>query len=58
MGNYPVYFLLGGPGLNNNKNVLVAGGAGYIGSHVVTVLIQAGFSVVVLDNFSNSDPSV
>ncbi|WP_297483023.1 UDP-glucose 4-epimerase GalE [Ferrovum sp.] len=44
--------------MNNKKNVLVAGGAGYIGSHVVTVLLQAGFSVVVLDDFSNSDPSV
>ncbi|QKE40830.1 MAG: UDP-glucose 4-epimerase GalE [Ferrovum myxofaciens] len=44
--------------MNNKKNVLVAGGAGYIGSHVVTVLLKAGFSVVVLDNFSNSDPSV
>lgn len=38
--------------------VLVAGGAGYIGSHIVTVLAAAGVPLVVLDNFSNADPSV
>jgi len=32
--------------------VLVAGGAGYIGSHTVKELIQEGFKVVVFDNFS------
>jgi UDP-glucose 4-epimerase len=32
--------------------VLVTGGAGYIGSHTVRILKQAGFSVVVFDNFS------
>lgn len=36
--------------------VLVTGGAGYIGSHTVVVLLAAGFSVVVYDNFSNSHP--
>lgn len=34
--------------------VLVTGGAGYIGSHTLIELIQAGFQVVVLDNLSNS----
>ena len=34
--------------------VLVTGGAGYIGSHTVLLLQQAGIPVVVLDNFSNS----
>jgi len=34
--------------------VLVAGGAGYIGSHTVVLLIEAGFEVVVYDNFCNS----
>uniref|UniRef100_UPI00405750D8 UDP-glucose 4-epimerase GalE n=1 Tax=Alistipes sp. TaxID=1872444 RepID=UPI00405750D8 len=37
--------------------VLVAGGAGYIGSHTTVELIAAGYDVVVADNFSNSDPS-
>jgi UDP-glucose 4-epimerase len=35
-------------------NVLVTGGAGYIGSHAVVQLLEAGYSVVVLDNLSNS----
>jgi len=34
--------------------VLVTGGAGYIGSHACLALIEAGFDVVVLDNFCNS----
>jgi len=34
--------------------VLVTGGAGYIGSHTVVLLIEAGFKVVVYDNFCNS----
>jgi UDP-glucose 4-epimerase len=33
-------------------NVLVIGGAGYIGSHMVKLLLKSGHSVVVLDNFS------
>lgn len=32
--------------------ILVCGGAGYIGSHVVRVLVERGYQVVVLDNFS------
>lgn len=35
--------------------MLVTGGAGYIGSHTVVELIQAGRSVVVVDNLSNSN---
>ena len=34
--------------------VLVTGGAGYIGSHTVVVLVEAGYEVVIFDNFSNS----
>ncbi len=36
------------------KNILVTGGAGYIGSHTLILLIEAGYSVIVFDNFSNS----
>src|SRR3990167_6688486 len=36
----------------NDKRVLVVGGAGYIGSHMVLLLRRAGFVPVVFDNFS------
>ena len=38
--------------------VLVAGGAGYIGSHTVLALVEAGHEVLIADNFSNSKPTV
>jgi len=37
-------------------NVLVTGGAGYIGSHTCVELLQAGFTPVVIDNLCNSSP--
>ena len=37
-------------------SVLVTGGAGYIGTHTCVELLQAGYAVTVLDNFSNSSP--
>jgi UDP-glucose 4-epimerase len=37
------------------KTILVTGGAGYIGSHMVYYLLQKNLDVIVLDNFSNSD---
>ena len=39
-------------------NILVTGGAGFIGSHTVVSLIEAGFHPVIVDDFSNSEPSV
>lgn len=37
-------------------NILVTGGAGYIGTHTLIELITAGHSPIVIDNFSNSSP--
>ncbi len=34
--------------------ILVAGGAGYIGSHTAVELVEAGYDVVIVDNLSNS----
>ena len=39
-------------------NVLVCGGTGYIGSHVCVELLNAGYEVTVIDDFSNSRPEV
>jgi UDP-glucose 4-epimerase len=39
-------------------NVLITGGAGYIGSHTVVELIAAGHQPVIVDNFDNSSPLV
>ena len=38
--------------------ILVTGGTGYIGSHTVVELINNGYEVVIVDNFSNSKPLV
>ena len=38
-------------------NILVTGGAGFIGSHTVIELIAAGHKVVIIDNFANSSPA-
>ena len=39
-------------------NILVTGGAGYIGSHCCVALMNAGYRVIILDNFGNSHPEV
>ena len=39
-------------------NILLTGGAGYIGSHAAVVLTEAGHQVVILDNFCNSHRSI
>ncbi|HIP61818.1 MAG TPA: UDP-glucose 4-epimerase GalE [Sulfurovum sp.] len=40
--------------MKKKSTILVTGGAGYIGSHTLILLIEAGYGVVVFDNFSNS----
>ncbi|MDE6342350.1 MAG: NAD-dependent epimerase/dehydratase family protein, partial [Muribaculaceae bacterium] len=35
--------------------ILVTGGTGYIGSHTVVELQQAGYEFVIIDNLSNSN---
>ena len=38
--------------------ILLPGGAGYIGSHTAIELLKKGYEVVIIDNFSNSNPKV
>lgn len=38
--------------------ILVTGGAGYIGSHTTVELLNAGYEVVIVDDYSNSKPEV
>ena len=42
------------PNADNRGVILVTGGAGYIGSHTVILLMEAGYDVVVFDNFCNA----
>ena len=37
-----------------SRHILVTGGCGYIGTHTVVALIEAGASVTVVDNLTNS----
>jgi UDP-glucose 4-epimerase len=39
-------------------NILLTGGAGYIGSHTAVALMQSGHQVILYDNFCNSKPDV
>ena len=41
-----------------NKNILVTGGAGYIGSHTIIELIKTGYQPIIIDNLSNSKKCV
>jgi UDP-glucuronate 4-epimerase len=44
---------------NEKKRILVTGGAGFVGSHLVSVLLERNYCVTVLDNFSATyDPSI
>ena len=40
--------------MSDVKNILVTGGAGFIGSHTCVELLQAGYGVVIIDDLSNS----
>lgn len=44
--------------MNKKATILVTGGAGYIGSHAVLALKNAGYEVVVLDNLSYGHPEI
>ena len=39
----------------NDNKILVTGGAGYIGSHIVEILVRKKFNVVILDNLSTGN---
>ena len=39
-------------------SVLITGGAGFIGSHTAVEFLNAGYDIVIMDNFSNSKPVV
>lgn len=40
------------------SKILVTGGAGFIGSHTVVELHNAGYQVIIVDDFSNSNPKI
>jgi UDP-glucose 4-epimerase len=42
----------------SGRKILVTGGTGYIGSHTVVELINAGYDPVIVDNLSNSSPKI
>src|SRR5690606_8604819 len=41
--------------MKQTKKILVTGGLGYIGSHTVVSLQQAGYKVIIIDDLSNAD---
>lgn len=41
---------------SNRPKVILTGGAGYIGSHILLNLLQLCYDVTVIDDFSNSSP--
>jgi len=42
----------------SGRKILVTGGTGYIGSHTVVELINAGYDPLIIDNLSNSSPKI
>ncbi|XP_076069464.1 UDP-glucose 4-epimerase-like isoform X4 [Oratosquilla oratoria] len=51
---YLYYTLLQGCTMASNKTVFVTGGTGYIGSHCIVELLNAGYDVITIDNLTNS----
>ncbi|MCH7409856.1 UDP-glucose 4-epimerase GalE [Belliella sp. DSM 111904] len=39
------------------KQILITGGAGYIGSHTAVALVESGYTPIIIDDFSNSEKS-
>ena len=37
-------------------NILVTGGAGFIGSHTCLALLEKGYDILIIDSFINSNP--
>lgn len=50
--------LFGGKNNGNKEKILVTGGMGYIGSHTVVELIEAGYEIYIVDNLVNSNVEV
>ena len=48
----PLHHMIG------NKEILVTGGTGFIGSHTVVELFELGYTPIILDNCSNSSKSI
>ena len=44
--------------MNQQRNILVTGGAGFIGSHTLVALVEAGYTPVIVDDFRGADSSV
>jgi len=44
--------------MRSKKKILLTGGAGFIGAHTAVELIQQGFDVVIIDDFSKSDDTL
>ncbi len=42
----------------SKQKIIVTGGAGYIGSHTVVELIEAGYEPIIVDNYSNADRGI
>lgn len=51
---YSATTLRGPADMEQRKNILVTGGAGYIGVHTIITLLESGYDITVVDNLINS----